>query len=640
MSSIDITPLEILQKYWKLQAFRPNQENIISEVLNKRDTLALMPTGGGKSICFQIPALILPGLCLVITPLIALMRDQISNLALKKIPATAIFSGMHQREIEYQLDKCIYSDIKFLYLSPERIHTEIFLARLPNLKISFITVDEAHCISQWGYDFRPAYLKIKELRELLPSTPILALTATATPKVSSEIQQALGFKKENIIISSFKRKNLSYNFVFEENKLQKTIDTIRTLKGSGLIYVRNRQKTAEISNYLNSFNIPCDYYHAGLSQNIRDLKQKKWQRSNNEVMVCTNAFGMGIDKSDVKFVIHLDIPESVEAFFQEAGRAGRNEQKAYAVMFFNQLDIDKLRERKDLYPSLIEVKKLYQELHTYYNISYEAGANAVFPFDLISFKDKIQWKIPTLLKGLQILEQNGIIVLNDAFHKPSKLFIKATKTELYTFQIENQKLDILIKTILRMYGGVFDNYIKINEEKIAFSLKSNKSEIIQALNYMNQLQLIDYIEQNDDATISFIENRLALDQLQLNNELFQMRFNHYHQQILGLEKLIETNNQCRNIILLEYFKEITDETCGICDYCRKSFKKAFQYDQNIYSEILSQLKDHPLSFEKLLETFEIQTHPEVKRIIAHLVDIENLERIEGNVLILNSNLLL
>jgi ATP-dependent DNA helicase RecQ len=634
------TPLEILQRYWKLNSFRPNQEAILHEVIEGRDVLALLPTGGGKSVCFQVPAMMMEGTCIVVTPLIALMRDQIAQLYKKGIAATAIFSGMKRKEIEFQLDKCIYEQIKFLYISPERLQTEIFQARLPALKVSFIAVDEAHCISQWGYDFRPAYLQIGGLRERLPNISVMALTATATPKVAVDIQQKLAFKKNNCIVSSFHRKNLSYNFIFGENKLKKVIEIMQRFGGSGLIYLRNRSKTKEVSDYLKSFNLSCDFYHAGISTEERLKKQMAWQNGQTKVMVCTNAFGMGIDKSSVQFVLHLDIPDSIESYFQEAGRAGRNGDRAYSVVLYNQADIDKLKERKEHFPAVQALKKLYHDLYNYFNIAFESGKDLTFNFDFKAFNEKYPRNYILLQKGLQLLEQNNLIVFNEAFLKPTKINIRATKQELYKFQVENPRFDPFIKFLLRTYAGILESYIKIDELFIAKQLNAKIADITAALDYLHKLSIIDYIPQSELPSLTFVENRCDAQQLTLDMSLIQLRQSHYMEQIQALEALIQSPHECRAKQLLQYFGETMASSCEICDVCRKSKLQSETVSEGLAKKIIHLLQQSPLRSQMLLNQFAPVQHMEVKAAIELLLEREILIRNEGNVLNLNLNYVL
>lgn len=412
----------ILAKYWGYHSFRPLQEEIITSVLQGNDTLALLPTGGGKSVCFQVPALVQEGVCIVISPLIALMKDQVDNLQKKGISAIAITSAMHKREIDIAFDNCVYGNIKFLYLSPERLITPIAQARIQKMKVSLIAVDEAHCISQWGYDFRPSYLEIAKLRELQPKVPVLALTATATPEVVKDIQEKLRFKKANVLQKSFERKNLAYVVIGEEDKLSRLLKVVNNVGGTGVVYVRNRKKTQEVAAFLQKNKIPADFYHAGLTPGERSQKQDSWIKNKTRVIVATNAFGMGIDKPDVRFVVHLDLPDSLEAYFQEAGRAGRDEGKAYAVMLYNEADINDLKSNVEMsFPSVEEIRQTYQALANYYQLAVGSGEGAAFDFDISELCRNYKLEPVTVFNSIRFLEKEGYISATEAVYQPSRI---------------------------------------------------------------------------------------------------------------------------------------------------------------------------------------------------------------------------
>ncbi|MBK9673140.1 MAG: ATP-dependent DNA helicase RecQ [Bacteroidetes bacterium] len=459
---------QLLKHYWGHSTFRPLQENIIQSILDGTDTLALLPTGGGKSICFQVPALAMDGVCVVISPLIALMKDQVDNLTKRGIKACAVYSGMKKQEIDVLLDNCVYGKIKFLYLSPERLSSELVKVRLSKMKISFLAIDEAHCISQWGYDFRPAYLRIAELRELLPQQKILALTATATPEVVKDIQQQLNFKNSKVFIASFERKNLAYIVLQEEDKWNRLLKIVTSLKGAGIIYARNRKRTQEIALFLQRNSITADYYHAGLSPQVRDTKQNNWMLNNCRIMVCTNAFGMGIDKPDVRFVVHLELPDSLEAYFQEAGRAGRDGNKSYGIVLFQSVDSNESMHRlKQGFPTVSEIKSVYQALCNYYKLAIGSGLEITFDFDSADFCNTFNLKANHVFNCLKFLEKEEYLSLSDSSKTNAKLKILLNKQALFDFQVANKDLDILIKTILRSYSGAFDEFILISETELA-----------------------------------------------------------------------------------------------------------------------------------------------------------------------------
>ncbi|HQS06153.1 MAG TPA: ATP-dependent DNA helicase RecQ, partial [Daejeonella sp.] len=457
-----MTIQSILSKYWGFSTFRPLQEDIIQSVLEGNDTLALMPTGGGKSLCFQVPALLKPGICIVVSPLIALMKDQVENLKEKGIKAIAIISGMGKREVDIALDNCIYGDIKFLYLSPERLLSDLVRERIRYMKVNLIAIDEAHCISQWGYDFRPPYLHLTELRELHPEIPVLALTATATERVAADIQVKLNFKNRLVFRKSFERLNLSYLVYNEENKLRKLISIARNVKGSGIIYVRNRRETQEVSRQLNLEGIISDFYHAGLDTPLRMKKQSAWKNSEIRIMVATNAFGMGIDKADVRFVVHLDLPESLEAYYQEAGRCGRDEKKAYAVLLYNNADKALITKRLDQhYPSIDEIKQIYHNLGNYYQLAYGAGEGLSLEFDLADFCNRFKLDPVRAIHAFKFLEHDEYLALSETVFLPSRVQVLLTHEDLYRFQVGQPAYDHFIKVLLRSYGGIFEQLVGI-----------------------------------------------------------------------------------------------------------------------------------------------------------------------------------
>ncbi|HHN47896.1 MAG TPA: ATP-dependent DNA helicase RecQ, partial [Bacteroidales bacterium] len=488
----------ILLKYWGYQEFRPRQEEIIQSVLDGNDTLALLPTGGGKSICFQVPALAKEGLCLVITPLIALMQDQVENLKRKNINAVAIYSGMHRNQIELALDNCMFGDVKFLYLSPERLETEKFRAVLTRLNINLIAVDEAHCISQWGYDFRPPYLRIAAIRVFLPNVPVLALTATATPRVVKDIQDKLGFAAENVFKQSFERKNLTYVVQLEENKLGRLLKICDRIKGTGIVYVRNRRRTREISDFLNSQKVSANFYHAGLDPATRNKRQTAWMTGQTRVMVSTNAFGMGIDKPNVRFVVHMDLPDSLEAYFQEAGRGGRDGNTSYAVVLYEKADIIDLRHNHELsYPAIDLIKKVYHALGNYFQLATGSGKDRSFDFELSEFCNQYRLNPVTTFSALKFLEKEGYLMLSEDVGSPSLVNIKTKKENLYRFQVENPMYDPFIKLLLRSYSGLFTTFARISEAEIARRMPMPINDVIKTLHTLNQAGLITYVPRKE-----------------------------------------------------------------------------------------------------------------------------------------------
>ena len=474
--------VDILKQYWGYDSFRPLQDEIIESVLDGKDTLALMPTGGGKSICFQVPALCREGVCIVISPLIALMKDQVFQLQKRNIPAAAIYSGMRYKDIDRLLDNAVYGNIKLLYLSPERLVTELARERIKKMNVNLLAVDEAHCISQWGYDFRPPYLQIAEIREFIPDTPILAVTATATKEVVEDIQQKLEFKDGAVFQKSFERKNLAYVVLSEENKPQKALDILQKVKGSAVVYSRNRRGTKEVANYLRKNGINADFYHAGLSTALRTKKQEDWIQGKLKVMVSTNAFGMGIDKADVRSVVHMDLPDSLEAYFQEAGRAGRDGKKSFAVLLYNEADKKNLLwSYENSFPEIEEVKRVYAALGSYLQLAIGSGLGGSFDFEIERFVKNFRFDLLKTYSCLKILEQSGYIVLSDAVFIPSTIKIRVNKEVLYDYQLKNRSLDIIIKTILRTYHGALSHHTKIDESQLARFLKITRVQLSQGL---------------------------------------------------------------------------------------------------------------------------------------------------------------
>lgn len=560
-------PIDVLQKYWGYDSFRPVQEEIIQSVLVGNDTLALLPTGGGKSICFQVPALCREGLCLVISPLIALMKDQVDNLRKRGISAVAIHSGMSYPEIDRVFDNCAYGDVKILYLSPERLHTELFKERLKKMPVSMIAVDEAHCISQWGYDFRPAYLEIAKIREDLPDVPIIALTATATPEVCEDIQDKLAFKNGQVYQKSFARENLAYVVRSTEAKPEELVNILKKVRGSAVVYVRNRRLTKELSQLLYRKGIRADYYHAGLEIEQRNQKQKAWLENNIRVIVSTNAFGMGIDKPDVRLVIHWELPDSLEGYFQEAGRAGRDGQKAFAVLLYHPGDAQKLKKQFEIsYPDLKEVRRVYRALGSYYQIAVGAGFGERFDFNLIDFSKTYQFEPIIAFNCLKILEKEGWIILSDAVYNPAALKVLVNQDQLYDFMLKHPKLDKILKVILRTYQGAFNQHIHIREQSLADFLRVDRSELQKSLQLLHKEEIIDYRPQKEEPQLWFINGRMDATTLAFDHNAYRFR---KKQQINRIEKAIAyaETAACRSALLLSYFGETDAEHCGHCDFC-------------------------------------------------------------------------
>jgi len=562
----------ILKKYWNYDQFRPLQEDIVRSVLEGNDTLALLPTGGGKSICFQVPALAKEGLCLVISPLIALMKDQVENLKKRGIKAEAIYSGMSNHEIDRILGNCIYdTDFKFLYVSPERLKTDAFRVNLRQMPITLIAVDEAHCVSQWGYDFRPPYLEIVEIRKFFPKIPVLALTATATPEVVNDIQEKLNFHKKNVFQKSFRRENLTYFVMNEENKMGRLLRLIEKNPGTGIVYVRNRRRTQEIAEYLRHFKISADFYHAGLDSVTRDKKQSGWMSGSTQVIVSTNAFGMGIDKPDVRWVVHLDIPDTLEAYFQEAGRGGRDLKPSIAVMLYDNNDVKELKTNFQLsFPPITVIKNIYRTMCEHYQIPMGEGESRILPFDSDELCKKLTLKPVELINALSFLEKTGVLMLSEDVKKQSTLhFIANEETLQQLYQKNNDKEDF-VKLLLRSYGGLFSNYIKITEEEIARRAEMQVVEVENLLLELSKKDILHYSKRSAKPHIIFLQNRVPEDFLYFKDEIYKKRKDVAQKRLNSVLHFVENTKTCRSQLLLAYFGETKSELCGNCDVCRQS----------------------------------------------------------------------
>lgn len=616
--------LSILKQYWGYDTFRPLQEEIIQSVLNRRDTLALMPTGGGKSICFQIPALLQEGICIVISPLIALMKDQIEQLRSRGIEAIAIYSGMGYREVDIALDNCIFGKIKFLYIAPERLYSDLVRERLRYMKVNLWAIDEAHCISQWGYDFRPAYLKIAQLRELHPDIPFLALTATATPEVVLDIQDKLGFTVPNVLSRSFARYNLGYMALEEENKMNRMLRIVKKIGGTGVIYVRNRRETQEVARFLLNHGVPADYYHAGIGMKERALKQDAWISNKIRVIVATNAFGMGIDKSDVRFVIHLDVPDSLEAYYQEAGRAGRDEKKAFPVLLYQQSDRDRLWSNlENSFPEVSFIQQVYHYLANYYQIAYGAGKGLFFDFDIVEFSKKYTLDLLQTLSALKFLERDGWISLSEAVYIPSRFKFEVDFQDLYKFQVQSAKYDPIIKAVLRTYGGVFDFYVPINEFEFAKKLKLPYEVIVDLLQGLEKQQVGSYLKSTDKPQLQFLQSRVDYKNLYIDTDFLRERRQLKERQVKAIYNYLD-EKVCRSQALLAYFGEMESQTCGVCDLClTRDFKEGQEH--KIEQEMRVLLLDNALNLHELIDAIPVADESKRIQVLRKLVDLGKIE---------------
>lgn len=591
--------VEILRKYWQYKSFRPLQEEVIQSVLNGRDTLALMPTGGGKSICFQVPALASEGICIVITPLIALMRDQVEQLKSRGIMAVSIFSGMTKREVDIALDNCVYGPVKFLYLSPERLNSDLVRERIRYMNVSLFAIDEAHCISQWGYDFRPAYLEVAVLRSLHPDVPFLALTATATKRVIADIQQKLLFNEPHVLKKSFFRENLTYMAFEEEDKLGRMLRVIRKLGGSGIIYVRNRRETQEVTRLLLNEGVSADFYHAGLKASDRSTKQDAWKKDQIRIVVATNAFGMGIDKPDVRFVIHLDLPDSLEAYYQEAGRAGRDGKKAYAVLLHHQHDRDELQKKHRLsFPSLDYIRRVYQQLANYYQLAYGAGQGVTLDFDVVDFCHRYKLDVLMTLSTLKFLERDGWISVSESVYLPSRIKFEVSQPELYKFQVENAAYDGLIKSILRSHGGAFDHFVPIRETELAKRMNKPVAVVVELIEYLEKNEVLVYLPQAEGPQLQFLRPRVDNKRLHIDSQYIREQQSIKQQQLEAVFQYLDEQT-CRSKSLLAYFSEHQSGRCGVCDLCLKAVKTEDLADK-LMRKLVEVLADKPLTIDQLV----------------------------------------
>lgn len=621
---------EVLHKYWGYSLFRPQQEAIIESVLAGNDTLALLSTGGGKSICFQVPGMCLPGLTLVITPLIALMKDQSERLKRLGISSEAIYSGMSPREAELALNHVIHGQAKFLYLSPERIASEYFREILRNVTISLIVVDEAHCISQWGYDFRPPYLRIAELRDFFSTVPVLALTATATPTVIKDIQEKLRFRKENVFTGSFERPNLVFAVKKDENKLDQLLRVLKGVPGSGIVYVRNRKKTRETAEFLRFNNISADYYHAGLSAKERESRQNDWVQGYTRVIVCTNAFGMGIDKPDVRSVVHIDLPDSVEAYFQEAGRAGRDGRKSYAVLIYDNADLIDAEKFLDInFPEPEVIRNVYRGLGNHFDLAIGTGRDLVFEMDITGFSKKYNFNPIIAFNALKFLEREGYVSLNEAMYNSSRFIFNVNKQELYKFQVEHPQFDILIKTMQRSYGGSFNEPVPINEAELARRLETTEQVVKDMLQKLHQLEMLSYFPVSDKPQLSFTCELVNPAHISISPENYKLRKADAHRRLRALFDYITSTDKCRSQQLITYFGQKAGR-CGVCDVCIETNRNVLsEKDYNSIVEIIKpllQLKE--LNMMELVDACEVFSKEKVIKAVSWLVDSNLVKKLD------------
>lgn len=625
----------ILKRYWGYDSFRPLQLDAIKSIASGQDTLVLMPTGGGKSIIYQVPTLASTGVCIVITPLIALMKDQVDRLRKHRILAEAIHAGRSHREIDRILDNCIYGDVKFLYISPERIDSEMFRMRCARMDVALIAVDEAHCISQWGYDFRPSYLQIARLRNLCPNTPILALTASATPKVAEDIMYQLRFDKPNIKRMSFARSNLSYVVRHTEDKREHLLRIVNNVSGSGIVYVRTREKSETITQFLQQNGITADFYHGGLGFLSRNLKQEQWINGQNRIMVATNAFGMGIDKADVRFVIHYDICDSLEAYYQEAGRAGRDGKPAYAVLLVSDDDPSRAGQRLRLeFPPLDTIRAVYEKLFNYLQVAIGEGKNRSFSFNIHDFASRMKLYLPTAVNALKILQQNGYLILTDETDNPPRIRFIVQRDDLYRMRVIRRELDHIITVLLRQYSGLFSDFIPIDEQEIAHLSGYQIEHVRELFKQLWQLHIIRYIPGNRSPILMLTEERLSEENVRIAPESYKLREEIAREHVDAIFRYANNQDKCRSLMIQHYFGEQSATPCGRCDLCLERRKNRTTAPETtnrnqIRTLLLERLKKADLGVKQLAENIPFPIDTILAEVSALIEEDKIIEDLNG-----------
>jgi len=626
---------KVLKQYWGYDTFRPKQEEIINSILEKTDTLALLPTGGGKSLCYQVPAMVSEGVCIVISPLVALMKDQVSQLKKRNIKAIALTGGMRHTEIDIALDNCVYGNIKLLYLSPERLQSDIVITRLQKMKISLIAVDEAHCISQWGYDFRPSYLNIAEIRTLLPKAPILALTATATKEVAADIQKKLLFKKPFIIQNSFNRSNLAYMVLEENHKMDRLQKMLNRIKGSAIIYVRSRKRAYELSTELNYLGVKSLYYHAGLSANERSDNQDKWMNNSVRVMVATNAFGMGIDKPDVRLVVHTQNPNTLEAYFQEAGRAGRDGQKSFAVSLYQKSDLETSINRfEENYPNSNEVRVIYQKLANYLQIAIGDGYENTYEFSIDAFCEQNKLSKEKCLKSFLILENEEILKFESYNSQLSTIQITSSPSSVVNYQTNNSKKREFLQLLLRVYPNIFDEPAEIQERKLAIQINKDSNYVHKILAQFEQEGILKYCPRTNRGNIIYLSARYNSKNLPLSKTHFEERKSLLKNKLKSINGYLSNTEVCRSRILLDYFGERSEQDCGICDICIAKTTNTIDFKKSIRKDLLKRVSLKPIFISTFVAQYsklkELVIIDEIKQLLEENILIKEGDKIKIN----------
>ena len=597
---------DTLKRYWGYSEFRLSQEEIIRSVMEGRDTLALMPTGGGKSLTYQVPTLAREGLCIVITPLIALMKDQVDRLRRMGVNAVAIHSGLSYTQIDIALDNCVYGDVKFLYVAPERLATEAFRLRVQRMNVSLLAVDEAHCISQWGYDFRPSYLRIAEIRKMLPDTPVLALTASATKMVAEDIMARLGFAEQNIIRSSFARPNLSYAVRHTDDKTEQLLRVIHNVQGAGIVYMRSREGCEQLATELQRQGISASYYHAGLPHAERSIRQEEWTEGKVRIMVATNAFGMGIDKADVRFVVHYTMCDSLESYYQEAGRAGRDGKRSYALLLVSSDDDSKIVKRFDAeFPPLEEIKSIYEKICDFIQVAVGDGYQASFLFNIHDFCRREHLYIGKVRAALKLLEQNGYMTLTEEMENPARILFCVSRDELYRIRVGRNELDHIIRTILRLYDGIFTEFRAINEQVIASTSGYTIEKVKELLKRMWQMRIIRYIPSNNSPILFMNEERLPTKDLYISPDTYLHRKNLMAERFENMRFYASSESECRSVILQRYFGDNKAEACGTCDVCLAARRRQRIDAEQIATSVIELLKNGSMDVRELCRHIKV-----------------------------------